>query len=150
MIAYGAQAYRQVQVTTASPPQLVVQLYEGAIRFVDAAIAALNQSDLPGAHAGFIRAEAIIAELRATLNEDAGEIVPVLRDLYDMLYHKLVLANVRKDATIANEVRRHLAELLSAWQTAARESAADPSAIGSDRSANADRVVVTMPRRQGR
>lgn len=120
MIANGALAYRRTQVQTASPVQLIVQLYEGTIRFLERAIQALEQREYEQAHNLLVRAQAIIAELRATLNPEAGPIAEQLDILYGDLHRQLVLVNVRKDAGAGREVLGYLRELLSAWQTIAR------------------------------
>jgi flagellar protein FliS len=101
---------------------LVVQLYDGAIRFVERAIRAHELANLEEVHVNLIRAQAIVTELRATLDRDAGPVADDLDRMYDMLYRKLVLANVSKDPTVAQEVLGYLTELLPTWQYVAQES----------------------------
>jgi len=116
MMARGIGAYRQAQVQTATPGQLVIQLYEGALTFLDRGIRALENRDLEGAHQMLVRVQAIVAELRGTLNHDTGAIATTLDRTYLMLYDRLVQANVHKDPEPAREVAAALRELLAAWR----------------------------------
>lgn len=119
MFPNGASAYRKTQVTTANPAQLVVQLYEGAVCFLERAIQAMDRSDVEGAHTSLIRAQAVVTELRGTLRRDTGPLAVQMDGLYDYFYRQLMLANVRKDPTIASEVLGHVRVLLSAWRAIA-------------------------------
>ena len=76
------QAYQGAQVLTASPEQLVVMLYDGAIRFLRQAEAALQEGAYLHAHEKLGRCEAILDELLATLNMDAGELSVRLQSIY--------------------------------------------------------------------
>jgi flagellar protein FliS len=120
----GYQAYRQTQAQTAAPGELVVMLYRGAVRFVSAATEAIETSDIQAAHTNLVRAQAIISELSETLDLGrGGEIARNLQAIYEYLNHRLVEANLRKDASIAREVQGLLRELLPAWEQAARQGA---------------------------
>ncbi len=122
MVPNAAQAYRRMQVTTASPPQLVVQLYEGAICFLERAVPALEAGDVEQAHVSLIRAQDIISQLRASLNRDAGPLALQLDGLYDFFWRQLLAANARKDPTLARQVRGYLQQLASAWRAIATPS----------------------------
>ena len=76
------KAYRETSVLTASPEQLVVMLYDGAIRFLRQAEVAMLETSWLQASEKLSRAEAIIDELLATLNMDAGEIAERLQSIY--------------------------------------------------------------------
>ncbi len=119
MIPNAAQAYRRMQVTTASPPQLVVQLYEGAICFLERAIPALEAGDVEQAHLSLTRAQDIITQLRASLNRDAGPLALQLDGLYDYFWRQLVAANARKDPAIARQILGYLQQLVTAWRAIA-------------------------------
>jgi flagellar protein FliS len=120
----GYQAYRQTQAQTAAPGELVVMLYRGAVRFVSAAVEAIELRDVPAAHTSLVRAQAIISELAETLDlERGGELARNLLAIYHYLNRRLVEANLRKDADMAREVEGFLRELLPAWEQAAREAA---------------------------
>src|SRR5262245_61730010 len=120
----GFQVYRQTQAQTAAPGELVVMLYRGAIRFVNAAVAGIDARDIQAAHGNLLKAQAIVSELQTTLDlERGGDIARRLTSIYDYLNQRLVEANVRKDAAPAREVEAFLRELLPAWEEAARQAA---------------------------
>jgi flagellar protein FliS len=121
MVPTGILAYRKTQVSTASPVQLVIQLYEGAIRFTEQGIRAIEASNPAAAHHGLVRAQAIVTELRATLNPTTGEVAQSLDRVYDLIYRQLLAANVGKDAGVARLALAGLQELLIAWDQVARE-----------------------------
>ena len=122
MNAYNV--YRQTQAQTAAPGELVVMLYRGATRFVASAIDAIEARDVQAAHNNLVRAQAVIAELRDTLDaERGGELARHLGQIYDYLHARLVEANLRKDPQAARDVGNFLRELLPAWEEAARQTA---------------------------
>ena len=71
-MARGAQAYYQTQVQSQSPLELVVMLYDGAIRFLNVAADGTRRQDLKAKREGMSRALAIISELQNTLNLQGG------------------------------------------------------------------------------
>ncbi len=124
---YQFDRYRQVGVETASPVDLVIMLYRGAIRFLAEAEEAIAARDMPEAHRCLVRSQEIIAELMGSLNLDAGELAINLSRLYDYMQRRLIDANVRKDPAGVVEVRSLLSQLLDAWEAiAAQETARRP------------------------
>jgi len=122
------QVYRQTQAQTAAPGELVVMLYQGALRFVTSAIEAIEARDIAASHTSLIRAQAIVNELHESLDiERGGDMARNLASIYDFMQRRLVEANLRKDVTPAREVLGLLRELLPAWQAAARAAAPTPS-----------------------
>jgi flagellar protein FliS len=116
------QHYRATKVETAGSVDLVVMLYQGAVRFIRVAVDALGRDDFKSAHTSFIRAQDIIVELRGSLNhEDGGEIAKQLTSLYDYCYRQLVTANIKKDPSLAREVVGILRNLGTAWQEVAAQ-----------------------------
>ncbi len=97
-MAINQQAYSQYnnnKVLTASPAELTLLLYEGAIKFCNVAIIGVEQKDIMKVHNNLKKAQAIIEELRATLNHK----YPVAEDfenIYKYIYNLLVRANVSK------------------------------------------------------
>lgn len=116
-----ARAYQAQSILTASPGQLVLMLYDGALRFIAQARAGIAQpEDSPGRieriNAAILRAEAIIAELRANLNpKDGGELAENLDRLYDYHLRRLFEANLRKSDEPLLEVETLLGELREGW-----------------------------------
>ena len=116
------QTYRQTQAQTAAPGELVVMLYRGAVRFVARAIDGIESHDVQTAHTYLVKAQAVIAELLESLDVDrGGEVARGLVQIYEYMNHRLVEANLRKDAVPAREVEKLLRELLPAWEQAARQ-----------------------------
>ncbi|HHV58246.1 MAG TPA: flagellar export chaperone FliS [Firmicutes bacterium] len=110
--------YRLMQVTTASPGQLLLMLYDGGIRFCREAGEALQAGRLEDSHRLLLKAQDIVEELRSTLNPDAGPIAHNLDNLYEYMQRRLIVANVKKDAQPAQEVAELLAGLREAWEQA--------------------------------
>src|SRR5262245_6765641 len=115
-LSRGAQTYLQTQVQSRSPLELVVMLYDGAIRFLEQAGDAMDQRDMPTKARAISKAMAIIAELQSTLNmEQGGEIALQLDGLYTHITTRLVDANVQRDRAPINEVIALLRPLRDAW-----------------------------------
>jgi flagellar secretion chaperone FliS len=112
------QAYREASVMTASPEQLVVMLYDGAGRFLRQAEGAMNGGGTwLQASQKLSRAEAIIDELLATLDMDAGEIAERLQAIYVFCKTRPTEARLERDPGRVDQVARLLADLRDAWAT---------------------------------
>ena len=119
--AQNANTYLKTQIGTASREQLLLMLYDGAIRFSEQGKALLGEKDLEGAHGVFVRAQNIVLELLYSLNrEETGgqEIVNNLTALYTYIYTRLVEANIYKDTARIDEAVRLLRSLRDAWAEA--------------------------------
>ena len=122
---YGAQNYFRTQVESASPMELVVLLYDGAVRTADAAHEAMVSGDIPARRTAMNKLMAIIAELQNTLDVTrGGRVAEELDDLYTYMLSRLLKAITDQDAKPIDEVRRLLATLADAWREAARTPAA--------------------------
>jgi flagellar protein FliS len=120
------QVYRQTQTQTAAPGELVLMLYRGAVRFLTAAIDAIEARNIPEAHDKLLKTQAIISNLLESLDvERGGDVAINLRALYEYMLRRLIEANVRKNAKPAREVQALLRELLPAWEAAVRETSAN-------------------------
>ena len=128
MINNPYQQYRTTQAETADGGQLVVMLYEGAIRFLTRALSSLENGDLIGVHSDLVKTQGVITELMSTLDLSVGEIATNLFRVYEYMHFRLVEANVKKDAEPVREVLVLLRELLPAWQEAARQTRAQANA----------------------
>lgn len=116
-------------VTSASPQRLVIMLYDGAIKSVFAAKAAILRGDTAGKGEALSKAIAIIDEgLRASLDQEAGgDIAANLASLYDYMASRLLYANLKNDQGSLDECARLLSELRGAWeQLEQRGRAAEP------------------------
>ena len=108
-------AYNKNKVLTASPAELTLMLYEGAIKFCNIAIMAIENKDVEKAHVNIIKAEKIIEEFLRTLDEK----YPVYKDfenVYNYLMRRLQEANMQKDAAILEEVLTHLRGMRDTWK----------------------------------
>ncbi|PWW37453.1 MULTISPECIES: flagellar export chaperone FliS [Paenibacillus] len=122
MINSPYEKYRQSSVQTSNPAQLVIMLYDGAIRFVKAATDGLVQKDNEKANLSFGKAQTIISELMSTLDR-SYEISKNLYSLYEYTNYLLVEANVHKDILKAEEAKGYLIELRETWIQASRIAA---------------------------
>ncbi len=111
----GYNQYSNSKVMTASPAQLTLMLYDGAIKFCNIAIVAIEEKDIMKAHNNIRKVENIISEFRATLNFK----YPVANEfekVYAYLYDRLVEANMHKDKEILEEVLGHLRTMRDTWK----------------------------------
>lgn len=112
------QAYSQYnnsKILTASPAELTLMLYDGAIKFCNIAIMAIEKNDVMKAHTYIVKTENIIEEFQATLNHK----YPVAKDfdnVYKYIYNRLIEANVKKYKDILEEVLVHLRTLRDTWK----------------------------------
>jgi len=107
--------YNNNKVLTASPAELTLMLYEGAIKFCNIAETAVEQKDIQKAHTNIIKVQHIIDYLRQTLDMK----YPVAQDferIYVYLSERLVTANMKKDKAILEEVNEHLHSVRDTWK----------------------------------
>lgn len=115
----GYSQYQNTQVTTASPEQIMIMLYDGAIRFIRKAQESLAAGDRAGKIEGIRRAVAIITEFRNTLDHEiGGEIAGNLDSLYDYMLRELIKANTQGDPKPLQIVENMLCELRETWMEA--------------------------------
>lgn len=125
MVANPYQQYQATQIQTAGTGDLVLLLYDGAIRFLNRALIALDEGRIPAASADIIRGQEIVLELMAGLDfERGGDLAGNLRNLYEFCYHTLVQASLRKDAERIRTVTRLLSRVRDAWRAVVRGDAA--------------------------
>ena len=111
--------YKNSKVLTASPAELTLMLYEGAIQFCNIAIAAVEQKDIEKAHVNIQKTQRIIEHFRLTLDMK----YPVAKDfdrVYEYLGRRLVQANIKKDKEILEEVLEHLHSMRDTWKEVMR------------------------------
>jgi flagellar protein FliS len=109
------QAYAESSVMTASSEQLVVMLYDGAIRFLRQSAEHMRAGNREQARERMRRAEAVIDELNRTLDMDYGDVPQRLRSIYLFCKRQLIRANLDSDPRRIDGVARLLAELREAW-----------------------------------
>lgn len=107
--------YNNSKILTASPAELTLMLYEGAIKFCNIAIMGIEQNDIEKAHTNIMKTQRIIEEFRNTLDHK----YPVWEDfdrVYVYILQRLFEANVKKDKEILEEVNTHLRSMRDTWK----------------------------------
>jgi flagellar secretion chaperone FliS len=115
--------YQENQILSASPEQILLMLYDGAIRFTHQAMHGLEDDNLALFHNGIKKSMAIISEFSNSLNHQiGGEIAENLDALYSFMIRELTLGNLHKDIEKLKVVERLLVDLRATWEEAAEIS----------------------------
>jgi flagellar secretion chaperone FliS len=115
-IPRGAAAYRRIEAESRSPLELVVMLYDGALRFVGEAKQAHGRGDILGRGHAVSRVLAIIAELQSTLNvAQGGAIAEELDRLYSYVNTRLLDVSAKHDLAALDEVHGLLSTIRDGW-----------------------------------
>ena len=112
-----ANQYLANKVMTASPQELTLMLYDGAIKFCTRAINNIENAEIEEAHKSLIKAQNIIEEFMIVVDRKI-EVGNNLFLMYDYMYRRLVEANLKKDTAIVDEVIHLIRELRDAWKIA--------------------------------
>ena len=108
-------AYKQNSVTTASPGELTLMLYNGAIKFIGQAKKSIEEKNIEQRNYYIQRVQAIIAELMSTLNMDY-DISKQMLPLYEYMTRRLTEANIKNDTAILDEVEGLVTEFRDTWK----------------------------------
>ncbi len=111
----AAKAYGNNKVLTASPAELTLMLYDGAVKFCNIAEAALEKNDYETVNINIQKSRAIIVELTTTLNHK----YPVAEDfkrMYDYIFALLVEANMKKDMETLKRAHDEIAGMRDVWK----------------------------------
>lgn len=111
----AAKAYGNNKINTASQADLTLMLYEGAVKFCNIAVTALEKKDYEATNTNIQKCRNIIVELKTTLNHK----YPVADDfdrLYDYLFALLVEANMKKDMELLQRAQTELRDLRDIWK----------------------------------
>ena len=116
----GVHAYRQTEAQSRTPLELVVMLYDGALRFLAQAREAIERHDIPARREALSRTLAIVGELQATLDmERGGDIAVELDRLYGFANARMFEAAQHNDPAAIDDVCRVLTTLRDGWQSIA-------------------------------
>ena len=115
--AASAMAYKNQQIMTASPAELTLMLYNGAIRFTTESILALEKGDISKSHNANIRAQNIVREFMCTLDMQY-EISQNWAALYEYIHYRLTQGNIKKDKEMLAEAKGLLTDLRDSWHGA--------------------------------
>ena len=116
------EQYQRNKILTASPAEVTLMLYEGAIKFCNIAIMAIENKEIEKAHNNIKKTQRIIEEFRNTLDRQ----YPVSEDfdrIYVYLLQRLYVANIKKDKEVLEEVNTHLRSLRDTWKEVMRLNA---------------------------
>jgi len=123
----GALAYQKVDAQSRSPLELVVMLYDGAIRFLGDAREAHERNDHRARATGVSKALAIVGELQSTLNIEEGSSLALELDrLYDYMFARLLEVTTKKDMSALEEVRQLLVTVREGWVQVSASVAPSP------------------------
>ena len=131
MYAHQQQFYRQQEAQTASPAQLVLMLYNGALAEVARANRGIEADpiDYEDVNDCLTRAQAIVTELEVTLDlERGGPMAANLASLYEFCLDQLMTANIAKTGEGLAEVTDVLTGLRDAWEQACVNGHSVPAA----------------------
>ena len=115
MAVNAANAYVNTTIQTASKAESTLMLYDGAVKFCNIALLAIEKKDIEKAHENIIKAQHIIVELRSTLNMK----YPVAKEfdqIYEIIYNQLLEANIRKDTDVLMVALDFIREMRDTWK----------------------------------
>lgn len=144
MNAYS-NSYRNNQIMTASPEQILIMLYDGAIRFVRQAKLAIEENRLGDKAQAINRAVAIITEFSNTLDYEAGgDLALELNQLYDFAVRELAAVNAGNDARRLEPVEKVLLDLREGFVGAAEANRQQQAQAGGQQVQTTDRVAASF------
>jgi flagellar protein FliS len=108
------QQYQQNSIMTASPGELILMLYDGAIKFIKQAKVYIDEKDMQKANNAILKAEDIVAELMADLDPDY-DISHDLYSLYEFINDCLVRANIKKDKELLDQSLDLINDMRQTW-----------------------------------
>lgn len=109
------QSYQQNAVSTASPGELTLMLYNGCLKFIHLAKTGILEKNIQIKNTNIQKAQKIIQELMVTLNLEL-EVAKNMMSLYDFLNRRLIEANIKNDASILDEVEEFITEFRDTWK----------------------------------
>ena len=123
-------AYMDASIATASPARLLVMLFDRLVLDVQRGLEAQRRGDHEETHRQLTHAQDILLELATSLRPEEFRGGYDLAALYSFLHRQLVLANIRKDAALTDDVLALVTELCDTWREAALQSSAEPAVLG--------------------
>lgn len=109
------QAYQSNSVTTASPGELTLMLYNGCLKFIHLAKTAIIHKNIEEKNTNIQKAQNIVHELMVTLKTDTA-VAQNMLSLYDYVNRRLMEANIKNDNSILEEVEGIITEFRDTWK----------------------------------
>lgn len=123
--------YRQTEVQSRTPLELVVMLYDGGLAFIHQARTAIERKDIPARRDATTRALAIVSQLQSTLNMEAGgDVARQLDELYSWVTGRILKATMDNSVEPLDEAARVLVMLRDSWVAIANGQADQQSVRG--------------------
>lgn len=119
MALNAAMMYQNNSIQTATPAELILMLYDGAVKSCNIALLALDDNNIEKVNINLIKAQKIITELRVSLDKK----YPVWKDfdnVYAYIYDCLIQANIHKDKEKLNEGLGYIREMRETWKEVMR------------------------------
>ncbi len=114
------EQYQRNKILTATPSEVTLMLYEGAIKFCNIAIMGIEQGDMEKAHTNIRKTQRIIEEFRNTLDRQY-DVAEDFDRIYVYVLQRLFEANIKKDKEILEEVNMHLRSMRDTWKEVMRK-----------------------------
>lgn len=108
-------AYKQNSIMTATPGELTLMLYNGCLKFIRQARIAMNNQDNDGKNMYLQKAQRVISELMATLDQD-HDLSRDMMQLYDYIRRCLIDANIKNDLALLDEAEKHVTMFRDTWK----------------------------------
>ncbi len=109
--------YLKTKIMTASPEELRLMLYDGALKFCRQSKTALEKKNFEDSYNNLMRAQKIVLELSTSLNHDADpQLCQRLSALYTYVYRLLVDANMKRESGIVDEAIKLIEYERETWQ----------------------------------
>ena len=115
------EQYQRNKILTATPSEVTLMLYEGAIKFCNIAIMGIEQGDMEKAHTNIRKTQRIIEEFRNTLDRQY-DVAEDFDRIYVYVLQRLFEANIKKDKEILEEVNTHLRSMRDTWKEVMRKN----------------------------
>ena len=123
MNAPATNPYLRTKIMTASPEELRLMLYDGAIKFCNQARVAMQKQDFESSYTNLMRAQKIVLELSTSLDHKADpQLCDRLSALYTYIYRQLVDANVNRDPAYIDEAVKLIGYERETWQMLMQKS----------------------------
>lgn len=120
------QQYKQTQVSTASPGELVLMLYNGAIKNINVALGHLDRGEKDDFRVKVDKTLDIVTELMVNLSPEGGEVTNNLRSLYDFVINRLITGSAKFDRKQIEEALPVITGLRDTWQEMLKQGVKKP------------------------